>query len=473
MNSSRNGSLGLPTEIVEYILIQAVGEWPKVDFTTEGESWTPAVIDLDIVEKSGERWLFIEIQSSRIGSVCRLWHNILIPHRFEVLHASTATWTHYTAFRKLCPQFKERRNHVRRLVIDGDIRVKVPVKELASIIYGFLNDLPRRYIDRTLTHLTIIGVDGVMASWKSIVGHISKLEALKSLALGDVPFLSSAVLLRSPKVLPQLLTLDIEFLHDSDDTSLVLTIETFSTVIRLPALQRIRLREIPTLCDAKLIQKALSSFQSTLTFVDIEVYLPEYSMPTSSDTSLSFPELTHVDTILPLHNVSLQDIFDLLNPQTLSINYVNRLWEWVDVIEEGVILPMITYAEIDFEEMFQDIYKAVRDSQTRGSSALKTVVLGDMVPSLRMPTRADSYWTTLTGIFGHWIAEFLSLGVTVLARRSRTEPLQPVLSTLSAIIAQEKTRASTIRSSEDLNPEDPEDFDARSSYENSALSEVS
>ncbi|KAG8807676.1 hypothetical protein FRC17_004323 [Serendipita sp. 399] len=469
MNSSRNGCLGLPIEIIACIIIQAAGEWPSAcDRTHENYGQAPAVTDLDVAEECQQIWRDVHLRSTLLVRVCRLWHTLITPHRFEILLAASSDRRLYSTLIDLYPQYKTKRNLVKRLIIDARIRMKIPVVEVVSTLCRFLNELPRRHIDHTLTHLTITGNSSEHIPWKSIIGHIGKMQALQTIGLGDLPLMISTV--PAPRIipiLPHLSTLDIQF-SDSvghDDTALVPTLETLTTALNLPVLRRIRLRDLPMPLNAQSIHMNLSFFHSTLTFIDVQVGItllppsPFLQRLNTPNTTESFPALTHFDISLPLDTTDLRDVLVCTDPETLAINYVNRLWEWIEVDEDGIILPMVPYAEVDFDDLFGDVFKAVHDVRKRKDveSSLKTIIIGDMQPSLRMPIRADSYWTALSGIFEHWTAQFRLLGITVLARRSRNQPLQSLSDSLSDIIAQEKSRNSTLGSSEHLDAVEEDD----------------
>lgn len=437
--NSANGCLGLPIEILKDVLIESLGRYPVPQpFDTPCPLAPILLVDLEYPCHAASK--AIRENYVRVARVCRLWWHLSDAHFYSIYLLKEPT--DEQRLEKLLELYQLRKPWVQCLFVAiyplGYTQAR---SFLRAVFTGKALLPPRTQVEENesfgkLRHIVVDGMRSV--DWEDLLGAISSIQTLESLGVENVPFFYSRHASEAEICLPpRLRTLELVFGPDIlQEQTKQPFFNIFGEELRSVPLINLRVTFLPVdyFSQHDYVAETLAKFGTSLLHADIEVNRPKQGIHTEGILyqAVPLPALIHVELMFPVNDLMLSRFTHSTAISVVTINGVNRLWEWVDS-QEGKI-PV--YQPADFDRIFSAIYTLfVEQTLSISPPTLEKIILGDFYRNEAAPPLAypPSWLKELTN---KWTQQFIKHNIGLFARSERVDPVEELLASVERITYQ-------------------------------------
>jgi hypothetical protein len=424
-STSQNGSLCLPVELLERILVDILPQYPIDPPISPCDHLQPILL-LDLDDAFSSSYILREVQAIRLQRVCQLWESIISPHRFLVCQPSSDLLEAFDQSLTKCPH---RKYFIRRL----SLREGIP-EEMIKILHHFQHNTsnllraPHSAIIPTQLRQLVLVIRDDSSDYNLDLGElapiISQMNGLESLAL-KIRYVHKMPQADDIWYMPNLRTLEI-CVHPHFPYFRVLPrkqvpfYEIFRSVLKLEGLQNLRLRNLPWTEHHQPLVGIFGLFRESLLHAEVEV---DWIMETRFWKPVYAPHLQHLELHFPDIDCILRQMSVEVPITTLTIQDTNRLWEWY-ITEDEEKRPIRN--ETALEEVFKSICGHHYPEGSQSISCLSGIILANFQMHAEAPVREPGFWASLQQVIMSWDENFQDKGVAIMARNGPFDELLPV-----------------------------------------------
>ncbi|PVF94884.1 hypothetical protein CPB86DRAFT_788666 [Serendipita vermifera] len=421
----QNGSLCLPVELLERILVSILPRYPVEPPIPTCDCLQPILL-LDLDDAFSKACILREAQALQLQRVCHLWESIIEAHRFTVCQPSSERLDEFDQF---LTKYPNRKNLIRRLSLQEAIPEQFR-KVLCHFQHGMTNIPPTPYSAIVTSQLRqlILNIRDDSGDYNMDLGElapvISQINGLESLAL-KIRYVHKQPQGDGVWYMPNLRTLEI-YIHPHFPYLRALPrrqvpfYEIFRTTLILEGLQNLRLRNLPWTEFHQPLVGTFRLFCRSLLHAQIEV---DWVLETRFWKVVHAPHLEHLELHFPEIDCIVRQISTETPITTLTINEINRLWEWY-ITEDGKKRP--SRSESSLEDAIRAIYDHYYPAESQLVPCLSTIILAHFYMHAEAPVRESSFWASLEQVIVSWDDKFQEKGVTLLARSGPFDESLPV-----------------------------------------------
>lgn len=429
-----NGSLGLPTELLEIIIAHVFGPHPR------NPDLTNPMAPITVLE-DGDYPLNLESNFMTIALVCRLWYQLAVAQFY--MSCRIPDMPSFATEKRLLKTLVKHRRHIYRLTFEYPDLIRALQRGNEDMEYVADNHIQEPLLSTLnettssfghLRHLLILNPERFRLHWTTIVEFIADLTSLETLGVNHLHHLVD-IMPDKVKIPPRLSTLDVNVIPDDPLLRTLRQVPFWETFRDSPQITNLRVDvdyEYYFYKDHDHLSEILGAIGKHLVHLEVVKDLPITQAP------VILPTLKHLEVAYPIRIFTLESLH-LPSIQCITITSMDRLWEWFEDFAGYRFDERVPRYDMrkEFDNVLTLIFRTFLGEGIKKPAALQRVILADLYVHQDAPIRQQAEWDDLKKTMNDWVKRFHENGIEVLARYDRHHQPQPLLPFLETLVTQE------------------------------------